>query len=285
MTDASWQPTCSLAALKARSDMLWRIRAFFAERRVLEVQTPVLGECTVTDPHIDSLRLDDGRFLQTSPEFYLKRLLAAGAPAHYQIGPAFRSGESGRQHRPEFMLLEWYRPGFDDDALMDEVSALIDAVLGPANADDYARLPWKSLTGVLTGEPEEMDIRYAEAVRKLPPGRCFVVDFPPSEAALARLRQDGEPRAARFELIVDGIEIANGYHELTDAEELRARMAKDNQRRAAMGKAQVAPDERLLAAMAAGLPDCAGVAVGLDRLLMLALQASNIAEVMTFADG
>ncbi|MYF09915.1 MAG: hypothetical protein F4229_02765 [Gammaproteobacteria bacterium] len=299
-----WRPTCSVAALRARAKLLAQTRAFFAERDVIEVQTPTLGRTSVTEPQIESLRTQCGAFLQTSPEHYMKRLLAAGAPSIYQLGPVYRAGESGRLHQEEFTMLEWYRLGFDDQALMAEVSDLIDRLLGPAS---YERMTYESLVGTVHGEPAELDLAYAEAVGALGSVRCFVTDYPANQAALARVRGDGgqfrgdnghfrgdnghfrgdnadDARAARFELIIDGVEIANGYHELTDAVELGARMARDNQQRLDARREPMAPDERLLAAMKAGLPDCAGVAIGVDRLVMLALGASSLAEVVPFAD-
>jgi len=291
-----WRPTCSVAALRARAELLGEIRAFFAERDVIEVQTPTLGRASVTEPQIESLRTSAGAFLQTSPEHYMQRLLAAGAPSIYQLGPVYRAGESGRLHQEEFTMLEWYRLGFDDQALMAEVSELIDRLLGPAA---YERMTYESLVGTVQGEPAELDLAYAEAVAALGPARCFVTDYPANQAALARVRGDGtdfrgdsadfrgdsaDARAARFELIIDGVEIANGYHELTDAAELRARMARDNQQRLNAEREPMAPDERLLAAMQAGLPDCAGVAIGVDRLAMLAAGAASLAEVVPFAD-
>ena len=165
---------------------------------------------------------------------------------------------------------------------MTEVAALVDGLLGPA---PYERMTYQSLVGTVHGEPAELDLAYAEAVEALGPLRCFVTDYPASQAALARVRGNGgDARAARFELIIDGVEIANGYHELTDAAELGARMAKDNQRRREAGREVMAPDGCLLAAMTHGLPDCAGVAVGVDRLVMLAVGASSLAEVVPFAD-
>jgi len=262
--------------------MLAAIRAFLSERGVVEVQTPSLGRTSVTEPQIKSLRTLDGAFLQTSPEHYMKRLLAAGAPSIYQLGPVYRAGESGRLHREEFTMLEWYRLGFDDRALMAEVAALIDRLLGPAA---YERMTYESLAGAVDGDPAELDLAFAQAIAALGPARCFVTDFPSDQAALAQLRDSGGAlRAARFELIVTGVELANGYHELTDAAELADRMGQDNQRRRRNGLEPMAQDERLLAAMAHGLPDCAGVAIGVDRLLMLAMGASCLAEVMPFAD-
>ena len=281
--EEDWHPTCSIAALRARARMLARIRAFFAEREVIEVQTPTLGRTSTTEPQIETLRTVAGDFLQTSPEHYMKRLLAAGAPSIYQLGPVFRAGESGRLHQEEFTMLEWYRLGFDDQALMAEVAALIDGLLGPA---PYERRTYESLVGTFRGDAAELDLACAEAIEALGPGRCFVTDYPADQAALARIRGAGAAaRAARFELVIDGIELANGYHELTDAAELGARMARDNQQRLDGGREPVAPDARLLAAMAEGLPDCAGVAIGVDRLVMLAVGASSLAEVVPFADG
>lgn len=247
----------------------------------MEVQTPTLGLCSTTEPHIEPLRTADGAFLQTSPEHYMKRLLAAGAPSIYQLGPAYRAGEAGRLHREEFSMLEWYRLGFDDAALMDEVAALVNLILGP---EDCQRIRYESLVGARAGDPAELDLRFAKAVERLGKGRWFVTDYPAEQAALARLRDGNETWAARFELIVDGVELANGYHELTDPVELRQRMARDNAARAAAGRESMAADERLLAAMAHGLPDCAGVALGVDRLVMLAVGASSLAEVMPFAE-
>ena len=302
-TNGDWRPTCSVAALRARAKLLAQIRGFFAERDVIEVQTPTLGRTSVTEPQIESLRTTAGVFLQTSPEHYMKRLLAAGAPSIYQLGPVYRAGESGRLHLEEFTMLEWYRLGFDDQALMAEVADLIDRLLGPA---PYERMTYESLVGTVHGDSAELDLAYAEAVEALGPMRCFVIDYPVNQAALARIRGAGaevrgdngpfrgdngpfrsdnaDARAARFELIIDGVEIANGYHELTDAAELATRMGRDNQQRLHARREPMAPDERLLAAMKAGLPDCAGVAIGVDRLVLLAVGASSLAEVVPFAN-
>ena len=277
---ADWEPSCTVDALRARAEILGSIRAFFAERDVLEVQTPTLGRTSVSDTEIESLTTTGGEFLQTSPEYYMKRLLAAGAPSIYQIGPAYRAGESGRAHLTEFTLVEWYRLGFDDDALMAEVAALIDSVLGPA---PYRYLTHAELLATQRDEAAEPDLRFVQAVENLGESRAFITDYPAGQAALARLRPDDHGVAARFELVVDGLELANGYHELTDAEELLERMRRDNRRRRERGRPEMEPDRRLLAAMRNGLPDCAGVALGLDRLVMLALGASDIAEVVPFA--
>lgn len=275
---ALWQPSATVAVLRQRAGIAAQVRHFFHERDVLEVQTPVLATHTVTDPHVDAIRVADG-YLQTSPEYAMKRLLAAGAPSLFQLAPAFRAGESGRLHASEFTMLEWYRLGFDDTALMAEVAALIDAVLGPApyQYKSYAEL----LASSPLGADADEDLRMVAAVEQLGAVRVFVTDYPAPRAALARLKL-GAAVAARFELIVNGVELANGYHELGDAQVLRERFAEDNRQREALGKEPMALDEPFLAAMEHGLPDCAGVALGFDRLVMLALGAGRLSEVMAF---
>ena len=288
-----------MAALRARAELLAAARRFFAARGVLEVQTPALGQAGVTDPAIANLTAAGGRFLQTSPEYHMKRLLAAGAPSIYQIAPAFRAGERGRWHNPEFTLLEWYRLGFDAERLMGEVAALVDALLGPS---DYEHRTWSELiAGAIGGgdiSPQRLvraarrlgfaadspaaaaDLVLADAINALGAGRVFVTGYPADQAALARLGPDG--RAARFELVVRGIEVANGYHELADGEELERRLTAAAGERARRRLPAIALDAALLAAHRHGLPDCAGVAMGLDRLLALKLGARSLAEVLAF---
>ena len=289
-----------MSTLRERGALLASIRAFFAARDVLEVQTPAVGRRTVLDPALDSIRTREGRYLQTSPEYHMKRLLAAGAPSIYQIAPAFREGEAGRRHNPEFTMLEWYRVGFDAPALMAEVAALVDSLLGEAPYESsactdllrerfgvsidntHALLELGETLGLAQPRLDEaLDLALAEALSSETDRRVFVTGFPAALAALARIGDDGD--ADRFELIVDGVEVANGYRELTDAGELAARMDADTARRRALGKAEIAPDEALLAAHREGLPDCAGVAMGLDRLLMLKLGAPSLADVMAFS--
>ncbi len=279
-----WQPSCSLKALQARARLLAEIRSFFAERKVLEVQTAVLAEHTVTDLHIESMNVGGVGYLQTSPEYQLKRLLAAGAPSIYQIGPVFRASERGRLHNPEFVLLEWYRLGFDDNALMAEVAALLERVLGPGECQTvtYAELVGQEVLATLPAD--ELDLRFSEAAAGLH-GRWFVTRYPADQAALARLVEDDPTVAARFELIVDGVELANGYFELTDADEQRRRFAADVEARRVRNLVEPTVDEKFLGALEAGLPDCAGVALGVDRLLMLAMGASSLEEVMPFPAG
>ena len=201
--------------LRLRAQALEAIRGFFAARDVVEVQTPVLAPATVTDPDVESIAVPGYGFLQTSPEYQMKRLLSAGAPSIYQLGPVFRHEERGRLHNPEFTMLEWYRLGFDDQQLMQEVAELVAQVLGP---DAVQTVTYQQLVGDVSGRGDvqrgELDLRFAEACEKLQPGRFFVVDYPADQAALARLRPDNPSVAARFELVIDGIEIANGYWEL-----------------------------------------------------------------------
>ena len=277
--------------------MLRDIRAFFAERDVLEVETPLLGRRTTTDPAIDSLASGE-RWLQTSPEHHMKRLLAAGAPSIFRLGAVFRAGEAGRWHNPEFTMLEWYRRGFDAAALMAEVAALVDRLLGPA---DYRRRSCSEILEARFGsacvEPGEAeakalelgfaaqsagdatDLLLAEALSTLS-GRCFVTEFPPTMAALATLDVNG--RALRFELVVDGLEVANGYRELQDAAELARRIAADNAQRVRRGRGAVEADAALVAAHQHGLPPCAGVAIGVDRLLALQQGLPSVAATMAF---
>jgi lysyl-tRNA synthetase class 2 len=309
-----WRPTATIEALRARAEVLAAIRAFFADRGVLEVETPLLSVATVTDLHLRSLSCEpdskDGRtlHLQTSPEYAMKRLLAAGSGAIYQICRAFRGGEAGRRHNPEFTMLEWYRPGWDHHELMSEIDELLAAVLGsrPGERLSYAEAfaahagvdPHHALDSELReraqshasrgaddlDREELLDLLLAESVEpKLGRGRpSFVYDFPASKAALARVRPGDPPLAERFELFVDGLELANGYHELTDPAEQRRRFEQDLAERRRRGLPEVQIDERLLAALDAGLPDCAGVALGVDRLVMLVLGAADISEVIAF---
>jgi elongation factor P--(R)-beta-lysine ligase len=263
------------------------VRDFFHERGVLEVQTGVLGACTVTEPAVESIAVPGVGYLQTSPEYHMKRLLAVGAPSIYQLGPVFRAGETGRRHNPEFVMLEWYRLGFDDGALMRELADLVDLVLGPAS---WRTLPYHEVVALADGEPavgelsarEALDLRFSQGLDALGRGRYFVTDYPADQAALARLRPGNPAVAARFELVVDGLELANGYWELGDATVLERRFAEDLSVRRSRGQVEPPVDGRFLSAMEAGLPACAGVALGFDRLLMLKLGAASLREVMAF---
>ncbi|KAA0015355.1 EF-P lysine aminoacylase GenX [Salinicola corii] len=315
-----WQPAATIETLRQRARLLATIRAFFTARDVLEVETPVLGHAGSTDPHLDSLSLEattpDGRerlWLQTSPEFHMKRLLAAGAGPIFQLAHSFRDGEVGRRHNLEFTMLEWYRPGFSLDELIDECGALIRAVLpgdpGPLRQRRYRDLfrdhldvdPFQSplaglrqLAGESGGLPMDdadrngcLDLLMSFVIepRLGRDGIEVVVDYPASQAALARRRidpEDGAEVAARFEIYHRGIELANGYDELTDAAEQAMRFAEDNRQRTALGKPAVDVDRRLVAALQHGMPAGSGVALGVDRLIQLALDKESIAEVMAF---
>jgi len=281
------------------------VRDFFREKNVLEVQTAILARYGVTEPTISSFRTDSGHYLQTSPEFQMKRLLAAGAPSIYQICPAFRQGEEGRNHNPEFVILEWYRLGFDSLQLMHEVAELVDLILGSGeyhyltvghlletefdvdvHRDSDLRLAEvardQGLDGIV-GRSDGVDFLVATALRRLPSERVFITKFPVDQAALAKTEVEGkEVVADRFELVIHGIEVANGYHELTDADELQRRMDADNREREDSGLPILGRDPFLLASMREGLPACAGVAVGLDRLLALAGDHDSLSEVMAF---
>lgn len=282
-----WQPAAHLQGLQRRAQVLRQIREFFYARQVLEVQTAALASTSVTEPNIDSIAVADYGFLQTSPEYQMKRLLAAGAPSIYQLGPAFRDGEAGRLHNPEFTLLEWYRLGFDEVQLMAEVAELVDAVLG---VGEFSYLTYAELLAVKPGslDSDQEDLLLLQRLDELleqGQRRVFITHYPASQAALAKLHASDSSVAARFELVVDGVELANGYHELTDAKELRQRFERDQVLRHSKGKPQMAIDEQLLAALEAGLPSCAGVALGVDRLVMQALGATSVQAGMAFPAG
>jgi elongation factor P--(R)-beta-lysine ligase len=311
----SWRPSASLATLKARAELLARMRSFFAARGVLEVDTPVLSAHGTVDVHIDSLRTADGRWLHTSPEFAMKRLLCAGSGPIYQLCHVFRAGDLGRHHNPEFLMLEWYRPGFDHHALMDEMIELLIALgVAPAGVVERTsyRDAWREIAGVDPFEAEPAALGAALGRHAEPPadahtfdrdawldfgmgcvvgpqlGRpapCFLYDFPASQAALARVRPGTPPVAERFELFWQGQELANGFHELGDAVEQRARFEADRARRQREGRETPPYDAHLIEALAAGMPDCAGVALGVDRLLMLMLGLPELAAAMPFDYG
>ena len=314
---SDWCPSAAPSALAARSRLLSRVRGFFAKRGVLEVETPILSRHSVTDPALASLRLDGegavgARFLQTSPEFPMKRLLAAGSGPIYQVCKVFRAGERGRRHHPEFTLLEWYRPGFTLLALMDEVAELVRRALDrpelSVERSGYRQLfqsrldidPWSTSPAALRDAALRIGLQGAESLELdtdgwldlllshvLEPdlgrdGMTLIHDYPPSQAALARVRPHPFPAAERFELYLQGMELANGFHELTDTVEQRRRFEQDLARRRAQGLPKVPMDTALLAALAAGMPDSCGVALGLDRLLMVAIGASTIDQVLAF---
>ena len=315
----NWQPAASLETLKIRAQWLNTIRAFFRQRQVLEVETPVLSPASIPDPHIESLQTrvnGQPAYLQTSPELYMKRLLAAGSGPIYQISRAFRDGETSRLHHPEFTLVEWYRPGYSQQQLMDEVQALLSFLMGSDSnllpvkfESDPIKIGYCDLFEQATGidplqESWDALAQYGEAIKKTCPvnddwqaamdwllstviqpdmqGMIFVTDYPAAQASLARLDPENPAVARRFELFIDGIEMANGFEELTDAGEQRLRFVQENKQRQASGQQRMVLDEALLAALESGLPETSGVALGLDRLLMWGLGLKEIRQVMSF---
>lgn len=309
-------------AIRLRARLNARIRAFFAEREVLEVETPVLSRAGTTDPNIASFPLEfsgrtDGaprtRWLRTSPEFALKRLLAAGIGDCYELGRVFRDGEAGGRHNPEFTMLEWYRVGWDHQQLIEETATLVDTALSlvgrsatreaiayrdlylrhlaidPFSASD-AQLRSALGDGVIDPQgltrDDWLDLLMTHRIQPTFAGDAMTVvfDYPASQCALARVRgdADGHAVAERFELYLGPLELANGYHELTDSTEQAARFDRDRQLRAQRGQSSPPRDEFLLAALEAGLPDCAGVALGVDRLLMAMLETPHIGDVLAF---
>jgi elongation factor P--(R)-beta-lysine ligase len=314
-TTIDWHPTAHLSVLRFRSQIIQIIRNFFANRGVLEVETPLLCSTTATDPAIVSLPagLNSSRwFLQTSPEFAMKCLLAAGSGSIYQLCKAFRGEERGRLHNHEFTMLEWYRVGFDHIQLMGEIDALLNAVMQTPKADrfTYQQIfqhylgidPHHSKVSELqhcaSQHGIELNSQSVDATDRdfwlhLLLSHCiepelglvrpvFITDFPASQAALAKIRPGNPPVAERFELYYQQVELANGYHELTDASEQARRFVDDNQKRRKLGLPEIPVDKQLIAALSAGLPPCAGVALGIDRLVMLAAQVKSIAEVVSF---
>ncbi len=310
-------PSASIDTLKQRAVILGRCRKFFDRRGFFEVHTPVLSRDTVVDRFIEpiSVELSVGGlpqpfWLQTSPEFAMKRLLAAGAEAIYQIGPAFRGGEQGEQHNLEFTMLEWYRVGDSYEQGMDRLDEFARDALGcqPARRITYREL-FQQLAGVDPLDRQALQAGYAKLVAgetnphqsveedhmlnrimvdRIEPAlreihSVIVYDWPASQAALARTRRDGDIDVAeRFELFVAGVELANGYHELTDAQQLAGRIERVNQLRIRDGRRALPGRSRLMAAMQHGLPGGCGVALGFDRLVMLATGARSITEVMAF---
>ena len=294
--------------MRARSLFYQQIRAFFAQRDVLEVDTPILAAAPVTDPNIEPMQTTEGRWLHTSPEYAMKRLLCAGSGDIWQLCKVFRAGEAGSKHNPEFSMLEWYRVGWDHHQLMDEVRDLVRTLFAPRwSALPELRMSYAAAfmqyAGIdvhhahddvlhakgieLAGQDLELnrdgwlDIIMSHLIEpSLPTNTLVFIDaFPASQAALAKITHEENDIAVaqRFELFFNGTELANGYHELTDAAEQRRRFNNDG--RVAGGRKV---DERLLEALESGLPECAGVAMGIDRLLMHSTGATCISEVLAF---
>ncbi|MDQ2993517.1 MAG: elongation factor P--(R)-beta-lysine ligase [Pseudomonadota bacterium] len=305
-----WQPTATINALKQRAEIIKTIRDFFYERGVLEVETPLLCYSSTIEPHLHSFHIPGTGYLQTSPEFAMKRLLAANSGPIYQLGKAFRAEESGRNHNREFTLLEWYRPGFDHHQLMDEIDALIITILKCEKAD---RKTYQSIflellnidpltasiaalqdaaahiNAPVLGDDRDawLQLLMSHAIepnigQERP---IFIYDFPASQAALAKINPQQPQVADRFELYFHGLELVNGYHELTDAAEQHRRFIADNATRRNNQLPELPIDMRLLTALAQPFPECAGVALGVDRVIMLALAATHIEDVISFTES
>ncbi|MBX2808101.1 MAG: EF-P lysine aminoacylase GenX [Cellvibrionaceae bacterium] len=318
MPKTDWRPSAELALLKQRAQLYQQLRAFFLARDVLEVEVPILGRAATVDPFIDSLSTECrgvAYYLQTSPEFFLKRLLAAGSGSVYAMGKAFRAGEQGRRHHREFTLLEWYRLDWDERQLMAEVAALIQQLLPELRvsyfsyrqvfqdylgidphraAQDQLKQLARAHTQIRWDDAERdtwLDILMTHVIEpKLPRHLVFIYNYPASQAALAQVAKDdqGQLVARRFEAYLQGVELANGYFELRDAAEQQRRFQRDQQQRdqqgAHKGRQPLPYDHKLIAALEHGLPACAGVALGIDRLLMLLSGADSLHQVISFCE-
>ena len=312
MTD--WHPTASVEILQKRAALLAGLRTFFSERSVLEVDIPVLAPATVTDPNIDSFSVTspvnsgERYFLMPSPEFYMKRLLAAGCGSVYSMGHAFRAGDTGSCHQPEFTMLEWYRPNWTLAQLAEEVKALIKQFIDLpvkrasyrdvfleylgvdphcASLDVLKKLSLEKCSPAFSSDDKSvwLDLLFSHIIEPELTGIVFLNEFPEEQAALAKLQQDavGNTVADRFEVYINGIEIANAYQEETDADVLEKRFLDNKALRASRGQGVPEIDQLFLDAMRAGLPSCAGVALGVDRLFMALLDERQIANVLPFA--
>jgi elongation factor P--(R)-beta-lysine ligase len=308
------------AALRLRAWLYALIRQFFAVRDVLEVETPILSAAGNTDPNIESFsarftgHVDAGareRWLRTSSEFPQKRLLAAGIGDCYELGRVFRNGEAGRRHNPEFTMLEWYRVGWDHNRLADEAVELVRAALAlvgrsssleafsyrnlfvqyvgidpfAARSEDlHAALADVRVDAHGLSRDDWLDLLLTHRIQPaFPHDRITLIhDYPATQCALAKIRAGDPPVAERFELYLGTQELANGYHELTDADEQRVRFGRDNARRRERGLTAMPVDEQLLSALERGLPACAGVAMGIERLLMAMLATDDIRDVLAF---
>ena len=317
---STFQPTCSIAALQARATLYQKIRQFFAERQVMEVETPTLSQAGATDVHLASIPVQrhihgklSTQYLQTSPEFPMKRLLASGSGAIYQICKVFRDDEHGRKHNSEFTMLEWYRPKLDLKGLMHETAELLEVCLAHRLGEvrpyilSYKhafqdRLDINPLQASLKQLKDTahrlglnldlgddrlayMDLLFSHFVEPSLgfDAPIFLTDFPPEMASLAKVKtdDDGEQVAARFEIYIEGLELANAYDELLDAEVLAARFEADNLERTKQGLPVIPTDQYLLSALP-HMPECSGIALGLDRLLMVAMNQVKIDQVIAF---
>lgn len=317
-----WQPACDLIYLPLRAQLLSLIRDFFKQRLVLEVETPLMCQATGTDPQLDFFSsayhcLPENKimYLQTSPEFAMKRLLAAGSGSIFQICKAFRNGELGRLHNPEFSMLEWYRLEFDMHQLMDEVTELLTQILSKFyHFDSHLKISYSELFEQVTGlnplffcrqtyqqyatenaihEAIEicgndhsmwLDFIFSHKVQATLTNYtlCIVYGYPAIQSSLARINTENPAIADRFEVFVKGIELGNGFFELSDAHEQEKRFDVENKYRHTKKKPSVEKDQRFLAALRFGLPDCSGVALGLDRLLMLVSNNHSLNDILAF---
>ena len=310
---SEWTPTASLATLQTRARLLQRTREYFSATTALEVETPTLSHAAVSDIHLASIETTtcgQRAYLHTSPEYAMKRLLAAGSGDIYQIARVYRDSESGRFHNPEFTMIEWYRLGFDHHQLMNDVEALLQHLLPTRMTLPAERITYQQAIQQHTGLDPLHDSVSAMASCLIQAGidvpaslqqdrdglldlimatwvgpqlglkaATFVYDYPASQAALARIRG---AVASRFELYVNGLELANGFHELGNASEQQQRFAQDLKERQRLNLPITPIDQHFLSALENGLPDCAGVALGFDRLVMCAIGASHIDEVLAF---
>jgi len=320
----SWLPSASISQLQKRAKIIQMIRQFFIERSLLEVETPTLSQSGVTDVHLDCFKTNfigadlsltnqtaEGLplYLQTSPEFHMKRLLAAGSGSIFQICKAFRNEESGQFHNPEFTILEWYQLNYDHHKLMDEMDQLLQLVLNtePARRCTYqeafleilnvdplianlaqlkqagSKLKLGSVLNDETDKDTLLQLLFCVAIEPVIAidKPCFVFNFPASQAALARISKDDKRVAERFEVYYKGIELANGFHELSDPQEQLKRFIEDNKTRK-KNKLEEMPIDRHFIDSLEKLPDCSGVALGIDRLIMLATEQKHIDDVLSF---
>ncbi len=316
-----WSATLNWENAKRRASTLRSIREFFYQREVIEVETPLLSYGTITDVHLDAfttsyefgqryeVEKNNTLYLQTSPEFAMKRLLASGYQSIFQLTKAFRNEEFGRHHNPEFTILEWYRIGFDHFELMDELQSLLLNILGkvktnrityqeaftkvtsidPLRTSEIELLAFISKQNVESVwlEKEDKDTllqyifsQFVEAIISKD-CLCFVYNFPSSQASLAKISSSDNRVADRFECYFQGVELANGFHELTCAETQKLRFVADNAKRNELGLLSKPIDENFIAALASGIPDCAGVALGIDRLIMLLLDKKSLKDVIS----
>ncbi len=317
-----WGPSCSLEILHLRARVLSKIRSFFDEKGVLEVETPLLGNACGTDPSLAFFSsqfsfepCEKKLFLQTSPEFAMKRLLTAGSGSIFQICKAFRNGESGKLHNPEFTILEWYRVGFTLSMLMDEISELIQSLLDPyVKLGKEQRFSYREAFDIYTGiDPmnfslnkfnrcaKDHNLPEAEAIcgtdhstwldflfsHLVQPNLgsntlCMIYDYPACQASLAKLKAGDQQVAERVELFIGGVELGNGFNELNDAKEQNKRFDSEIDQRKLNGAPEVVKDQRFLDSLAAGLPDCSGIALGLDRLLLVIAEKKELKDVLAF---